>query len=73
MPLTERSIVRFGGSRAVILPADWFRTFEIKEGQRLKIAYDNIVLILPPKQTNVERALDELKEILKKRKKRNGN
>lgn len=47
MVLTKRKIIKFGGSRAVILPSDWFKTFKLKEKQQLLVAYGNAVLILP--------------------------
>ena len=47
MLFTKRSVVRFGGSKAVILPSDWVNTYSIKEKQKVIIAYGNIVIIIP--------------------------
>jgi len=60
MTVTQRNIVRFGGSRAVILPADWFRTFKLEEKQKLIIAYGTIVLITPTKDIDNEFTLKEV-------------
>jgi len=60
MTVTQRNIVRFGGSRAVILPADWFRTFKLEEKQKLIIAYGTIVLITPTKDIDKEFTLKEM-------------
>jgi len=53
MTVTTRNLIRFGGSRAIILPSDWLRTFGLKEKQQMIIAYGNIILITP--STHIEK------------------
>lgn len=59
MTVTTRKIVRFGGSRAVILPADWFRTFNLHETKSLTIIYGSIAIIIPSEEITKDDILKE--------------
>lgn len=60
MAVTSRNLIRFGGSRAIVLPADWLRTFKLKEKKQMIIAYGNIVLISPDSHIEKKFTLKEV-------------
>ena len=64
MTVTSRNIIRFGGSKAVVLPADWFRTFKLKAKQKMIVAYGNIVLISPSSHIEKEFTLKEMGRLI---------
>lgn len=64
MVVTQRRIVRFDVSRAVILPVDWFRTFKLKEKQKLVAVYGIIVLKILTKVLDKEFILKEVKHLI---------
>jgi len=56
--------VKLGGSNAVILPADWFRTFKISEKQKVTIVYGKIALIIPIAHFDNNFLLKELNHLI---------
>lgn len=73
MPISQRKIQRFGGSKAVILPADWFRSNNLTEKQSVIVGYGSIVLILSTNKIEkyfilkeVEYLLDQIKKYHKR-------
>ena len=43
----ERTITKFGGSSAVMLPPAWMRMFRLKTGDKIDVFYNSIVIIKP--------------------------
>ena len=46
-----RSVLKTGNSLAVALPPDWLRLFGIKDGDKVDLIHDSVIIIKPKKLT----------------------
>jgi len=42
-----RSVLKTGNSLAVALPPDWLRLYGIKDGDKVDLIYDSVIIIKP--------------------------